>query len=78
MNSEIRRSKRRVTVCETSRSEPFLFVIEPKQKCSDVKMYHVYRITETFGPRRTMAIINIADVCTDMVAVKRAVLDGAL
>ena len=78
MNSELRRSGRRVTVFETSRSEPFLFATKQEQKYSDVKMYHVYRITETFGPRRTMAIINIADVCTDMVAVKRAVLDGAL
>ena len=77
MNSEIRRSRRRVTVCETSRSEPFLFVTEPKQKCSDVKMYHVYRINETFGSRKIMTII-FADVCTDKTAVKRAVVDGAL
>ena len=78
MNSELRRPGRRVTVCETSRPEPFLFATEIKQKCSNVKMYYVYRITETFGSKRTMAIINIADVCTDITAVKRAAVDSAL
>ena len=44
MNSELRRSRRRVTVCEASKSEPFLFATEPKQKSSDVRMYHVYSL----------------------------------
>ena len=44
MNSELRRSRRRVTVCEASKSEPFLFATESKQKSSDVRMYHVYSL----------------------------------
>ena len=58
--------------------EPFLFATEPKHKCDNVKMYHVYRITEIFGTNKTMAIIDIADVSTDTSAVKKSsVADGA-
>ena len=79
MNTELRRSKRRVKVCETSKSEPFLFITEPKQKCSDVKVYHIYRITETLGLESQLpSFINIAAVCTDITAVKRIAIDGAM
>lgn len=77
MSSELRRSKRRrVTVCKASKSEPFLFATEPKQKGSDVRMHHVCRIT--FRSRKTMAIINIADVCSDISAAKRMAVDGSM
>ena len=41
-------------------------------------MYHVYRITETFMLRKTIAIINIADACSDITVVKRTAVDGAM
>ena len=70
--------RRRVTVCEVSKTEPLLFATEPKQNSTDNKMYHIYRITESFGTKKTMAIINIADVCTDITTVKRAAVDDAM
>ena len=61
-----------------SKAEPFLFATEPKQNCSDVKMYYIYRITESFGTKKTMVIINTADVCTDITTVKKAAVDDAM
>ena len=55
--SEQKRSRRRFTVSESnirppSIKEPFLFTIEPKYKGNNVKMYHIYSVTETMGKTR--------------------------
>ena len=48
---EQKRSKRRFTISDSESpirtNEPFLFATKPKHKSRDVKMYHVYSITET-------------------------------
>ena len=56
--------------------EPFLFATELKLKTRDVKMYHVYRVTENTGLNKTMAIIDIANICKDISFVKRYAVDG--
>ena len=75
---EQRRSSRRFTIYESSvkppdSMEPFLFATELKLKTRDVKMYHVYRVTETTGLNK---IIDIANICKDISFVKRYAVDG--
>ena len=75
------KSRRRVTICESpvnppDSKEPCLFATEPKFKSRDVKMYHVYRVTETTGLTKTMAIIDIANICRDISSLMRYVTDG--
>ena len=68
-----REARRRVNVCEQSRSELFLFSTEPKHKKYFVQMYYVYRIVERgVGGNKsvTRSIIKIADVCRDTTSVK--------
>ena len=38
----------------------------------------VCRITETFGSRKTMAIMNIAGAYSDISTVKRMAVDGSM
>ena len=52
MSSELRRSRRRrVTVCETSKSEPSLFATE--QKSSDVNVKCKYVLSQTLALQQT-------------------------
>ena len=68
-STEQRRSRRKFTIAESSvrppsTKEPFLFATEPKHKTKDVKMYHIYGITEAIT------------VCLDISFVKRSPVDG--
>ena len=46
--------------------EPIMFTTEPKYKCNNVQMYHIF-VTETMGrTRKTVAITDMYVVCTDI------------
>ena len=61
----------------TRTNEPFLFTTEPKHKSRDVKMYHVYRITETMvGKTKSVAIVDLVHVCSDISSIKRVPANG--
>ena len=66
--SEQRRSRRRLTIAESSirpsdAKEPFLFATEPKYKSKDVQMYHIYGITESMRGSMTTVAITIFTMC---------------
>ena len=79
---EQKRSRRRFTVSESnirppSVKEPFLFATEPKVKSKDVQMYHIYGVTKTMGKtKKTVAITDLYNVCTDISSVKRYPANG--
>ena len=79
---EQRRSRRRFTIAESSirppsSKEPFLFATEPKHKSKDIQMYHIYGKTEFMrGSMKTVAIIDLYNVCVDISFVKRSTVDG--
>ena len=69
-------------MCDSSVSPPgteglcifqlLLFVTESKFKSEDIKVYHVDDITETMGEVKTVAIVDLVNICTDTSSVKRA------
>ena len=80
-NSDQKRSRRKVTICEDPEfrtGTAALFATEPKYKCDNVKMYHVYKITGTgsYGQAREIAIIDYVNICHDITFVKRSDVDG--
>ena len=81
-SSEQRKSGRRFTIAESSvkppsSKEPFLFATEPEHKSKDVRMYHIYGITEFMrGSMKTVAITDLYNVCVDISFVKRHPVDG--
>ena len=56
----------------------FLFATEPTHKSRNVKMCHIYQITEsqTRGQTKLVAIIDYVNVCTDVSTVRRANVNG--
>ena len=80
-NTDQKRSRRKVTICEAPEfrtGTAALFATEPKYKCDNVKMYHVYKIIETgsYGQAREIAFIDHVNVCHDITFVKRSNVDG--
>ena len=80
-NTDQKRSRRKVTICEDPEfrtGTAALFATEPKYKCSNVKMYHVYKIigTGSYGQAREIAIMDYVNVCHDITFVKRSDVDG--
>ena len=80
-NSDQKRSRRKVTICEAPEfrtGTAALFATEPKYKCDNVKMYHVYKIigTGSYGQAREIAIMDYVNVCHDITFVKRSDVDG--
>ena len=80
-NTDQKRSRRKVTICEAPEfrsGTAALFATEPKYKCDNVKMYHVYKIVDTgsYGQAREVAIIDYVNVCHDITFVKRSDVDG--
>ena len=80
-NTDQKRSRRKVTICEAPEfrsGTAALFATEPKYKCDNVKMYHVYKIVDTgsYGQAREVAIIDYVNVCHDITFVKRSYVDG--
>ena len=80
-NTDQKRSRRKVTICEAPEfrsGTAALFATEPKYKCDNVKMYHVYKIVDTgsYGQAREVAIIDHVNVCHDITFVKRSYIDG--
>ena len=79
---DLKRSRRKFTICESPELKDgaaALFATEPKYKCDNVKMYHVYKVIETgSGQARDYAIIDYVNVCTDISFVKRSDVDGIM
>ena len=80
-NIDQKRSRRKVTICEAPEfrsGTAALFATEPKYKCDNVKMYHVYKIIETgsYGQAREIAFMDYVHVCHDITFVKRSNVDG--
>ena len=78
----LKRSRRKFTICEDPVHQDgtaALFATEPKYKCDNVKMYHVYKIIQVgSGQVRGYAIIDLVNVCTDISFVKRSDVDGIM
>ena len=74
---EQKRSRRRFAISDSSESppgtnEPFLFATELKHKSRDVRVYHIYSITETtVGKTKSVAIVDLVHVCSNISSVKR-------
>ena len=64
LGNDQRRSKGRFAIYEFSSGTAVLFATEPKYKCRNVRMYHVYKIVESgnFGQAKVVAIINYVNV----------------
>ena len=81
-NTDHKRSRRKVTICEAPEfrsGTAALYATEPKYRCDNVKMYHVYKIiseTGSNGQAREIAIIDHVNVCHDISFVKRSNVDG--
>ena len=78
-----KRSRRKFTICEAPEfrnGTAALYATEPKSKCDNVQMYHVYKIIETgsYGQAREIAIIDYVNVCNDITFVKRSNVDGIM
>ena len=78
-NVDQRRSRRKFIICESPEfrnGAAALFATEPKFKCDNVRMYHVYKIIETVsnGQAKDIAIIDHVNVCTDI----RSNVDGIM
>ena len=78
----LKRSRRRFTIREDPGCQDgtaALFATEPKYKCDNVKMYHVYKIVQIgSGQDRGFAVIDLVNVCTDISFVKRSNVDGMM
>ena len=78
----LKRSRRRFTIREDpgyQHGTAALFATEPKYKCDNVKMYHVYKIVQIgSGQDRGYAIIDLVNVCTDISFVRRSNVDGMM
>ena len=77
-----KRSRRKFTICGypvLKDGAAALFTTEPKSKCDNVKMYHVYKVIETgSGQARDYAIIDYVNICTDISFIKRSDVDGIM
>ena len=79
---EQRRSSRRFMISESSINppsvkEPFLFAAEPKVKSKDIIIYCIYGVMKTMGKsKKTVAITDLHNVCTDISSIKRIPVDG--
>ena len=76
-----KRSRRRFAISDskspTRTNEPFLFATKPKHKSRDVRMYYVYSITETMvGKTKSVTIVDLVHVCTDISSIRRVPTNG--
>ena len=84
INVDQKRSRRKFTICEAPEfrnGTAALFATEPKFKCDNVRMYHIYKIIETGscdGQAKEIAIFDYINVCNDITFVKRSNVDGML
>ena len=82
-NVDQKRSRRKFTICEAPgfrSGAAALFATEPKYKCDNVKMYHMYKIIDTgsYGQAIEVAIIDLVNVCYDITFVQRVDVDGIM
>ena len=73
---EQKRSRKRFTIFHsespTRTNEPLLFATESKHKSKDVRMYLETMVSKT----KSVAIVDLIHVCSDISSVKRVPADG--
>ena len=78
LGNDQRKWKRRFAIYEPpefSSGTAVLFATEPKYKCRNVRMYHVY---QTVDQVKSVAIIDFVNICTDISSVRRTNADESV